>query len=591
LCQKLIVRLSSPPNLCSDRRIVVAAVAVTFAASIGLIAHSDNLARTLGDPDDAMRLSLVRDLLAGRGWYDQLITRLQPPTGVFLHWSRLLDGALSMWIKAFEVVLPPQTAETAVRFVWPLFWILPATLCALAISRRLGGSLAVFICAVLLASNQQAFEQFVPGRIDHHNIQIVMTMIAAACAMAEEQRPRWAPTAGAATGLGLAIGIEALPFHLLIGTSYALRAAAGEDDARTTRNYALSLAGATLVFYGLQTPPWRWSMSFCDASGLNLTVAIGIMSCGLFAVTIGRVQARSRARTTVLIGAAVVAVTAYFALNPACIHGPLAAIDPRIRPFWFNVVDEMQPLPVIVNRYRDLGTSLVWMSGLMIAAAIFVLARAVPRPEPAKLLASVLVFVATIAGFEAFRMQSYVFWLGFPLLASAFSVMAMHFWRGLMLPTVIVCVLLSPAGAKGISLAERTVIEASLNHSPPAQAFRCHDTAEYVQLQKLSPGLVLADISIGPFILATTRHSVLNAPYHRMVWGILASHEALTAKVSDAQRRFRELKVDYLVECRSGAVPPVPGSIGWDLGHGQVPSWLQSLSENSQALQIYRVRS
>ena len=112
-----------------------------------------------------------------------------------------------------------------------------------------------------MAINQLAFAEFIPGRIDHHNIQITLVMIAMACATAVESRSNWALLAGASTGLALAVGIEGLPFHVVIGASYALLAALGRDETRTTRNYAVALLGATLVCYLLQTPPWRWSMA------------------------------------------------------------------------------------------------------------------------------------------------------------------------------------------------------------------------------------------------------------------------------------------------------------------------------------------
>jgi hypothetical protein len=583
------VRFSPPPDLHSNRRLGLTAISVTIIASAGLTGHADNLANSLGDTDDAMRLVLVRDLMAGHGWYDQVIARLQPPHGVFLHWSRLLDGALATVIKIFAIVLPPETAELAMRFLWPLFWILPATLCALAIARRLGGSLAIFICAVLLAGNQQAFEQFVPGRIDHHNIQIVMTLIAAACAMAKEQQ-RWAFLAGGATGLGLAIGLEALPFHLLIGASYALPAITGSDDKRTTRSYALSLLVACLLFYCLQTPPWRWALSFCDAIGLNLVVAVAVMSCGLLAVSLDRIRISTRGHLLIVSAATVMAIGAYLVLDPLCIGGPLAAVDPRIRPFWFKIVDEMQPLPVIMKRYRDLGGGLIWLSTLALLAVIVLLVKEWRRRNSAILIACGLVILAVIAGFEAFRMESYVFWLGFPLLATGFSVLAIRFWNGLMVPTVIICVLLSPVSIKALSLAESAAFGSSRGMQWGHAGNRCHATAEYRQLQALPPGLVLADISMGPFILANTRHSVLNAPYHRMVWGILAAHDALTAKGAEAEREFRDLKVDYLVECLASPARS-PDSIEWDLHHGRIPDWLQPLSAGRQALQIYRLRS
>lgn len=52
------------------------------------------LPNALGDTDDATRLVMVRDMFAGHGWWDQKITRLQPPVGLYMHWSRLLDGGL-----------------------------------------------------------------------------------------------------------------------------------------------------------------------------------------------------------------------------------------------------------------------------------------------------------------------------------------------------------------------------------------------------------------------------------------------------------------------------------------------------------------
>ena len=43
------------------------------------------------DPDDALRLAQVRDLLAGQAWYDLHQYRMTPPDGTLMHWSRLVD--------------------------------------------------------------------------------------------------------------------------------------------------------------------------------------------------------------------------------------------------------------------------------------------------------------------------------------------------------------------------------------------------------------------------------------------------------------------------------------------------------------------
>src|SRR5258708_5838822 len=69
--------------------------------------------------DDAMRLVEVRDLLAGQGWFDLTQYRLNPPDGVVMHWSRLIDLPLAMLIRAGETVLPSAIAERVAATIWP----------------------------------------------------------------------------------------------------------------------------------------------------------------------------------------------------------------------------------------------------------------------------------------------------------------------------------------------------------------------------------------------------------------------------------------------------------------------------------------
>ena len=591
------MKLSHPPDLSSKRRLLLAAVAVGMFACAGLVLQYSHLGKTLGDPDDALRLVMVRDLMAGRGWYDQLLTRLQPPLGTYMHWSRLLDGLLAGLIWLFRLVMTPADAETAVRFLWPLCLVFPAVLCGLTMARRLGGSLAVFVCAIFLAVNQLTFAEFIPGRVDHHNLQIVLVMAAMACAFAAERRAHWAILAGASTALGLAIGIEGLPFHLLVAGSYGLMAALGCDDARTTRNYALALLAGSVAFYLLQTPPGRWPMAFCDAIGVNLVTGITVGACGLIALSATGDRLSVRVRLALLATIALAASAAFLVFDPRCIRGVFAAVDPRLRSFWFNSVYELQPLPVFMKQSWGFGMALILMSAMMLASAVLLLAREVPRPRASTWLACVATLVAVATGFAAFRMENYVQWLGFPVLASAFSLLATRLWKGLMVPTTAFAVVLSPVGAVAFALQGYSSVagtpsatRGTSGAAPAASGELCHDTKDFRRLAALSPGLVLADIYMGPFVLANSKSSALTAPYHRMVWGILAAHEAVTANAAQAEAKFRALKIDYLVECLASRERPPPGSVEADVTEGRVPAWLEPLSFKYEVLQVYRVR-
>ena len=82
------------PDLTTLPRMAWLAVLVAVAMTIALyIQDSSWLPGAFGDTDDATRVVMVRELLAGRGWWDQHWLRLQPPVGVYMHWSRLLDAA------------------------------------------------------------------------------------------------------------------------------------------------------------------------------------------------------------------------------------------------------------------------------------------------------------------------------------------------------------------------------------------------------------------------------------------------------------------------------------------------------------------
>jgi hypothetical protein len=310
-------------------------------------------------------------------------------------------------------------------------------------------------------------------------------------------------------------------------------------------------------------------------------------------MTASPVRTSLRGRMTVLAVTAAAASGAYLAFDPRCIRGVFAAVDPRIVPFWFKNVQELQPLAVIMTHYWNFGIALILMSAMMLASAVFLLVREWPAPRPATGLAGAVILVAVVTGIFAFRMENYVQWLGFPVLASAFSIIAARFWNGLMVPTAAFAAVLSPLGAVAFALQGYGAVTGtpgtSGSSSKPVQL--CHDTAAFRPLAALRPGLVLADIYMGPFILAHTPHAALTAPYHRMTWGILAAHDAVSATATQAEAKFRTLKIDYLVECPTDNVRLAPDSIEADLARGQVPDWLEKLSAKGDALQIYRVRA
>ncbi|HEY3697086.1 hypothetical protein [Phenylobacterium sp.] len=574
--------------------VVAAAVAAIVIATM-LIAARGRLSTTLGDTDDAMRLVIVRALMSGEnGWFHQHLLRLQPPRGLDMHWSRLLDGGIAGMMRLFRLVLPPERAEAATRLVWPLAWTLPAIWAALAMARRLGGKAAVLPAAGFLAVNILLYVQWWPGRIDHHNVQIALSLAALAGAVAGGLGGGL--LAGAATGLGLAVGLEALPFLALAGVGVALRFLFDpQAQAGGARAYAATLFAATGAFYLAQTPPGRWGASVCDALAANLWCAVMVAGAGLLATT-ALTRTRSfavRLAALAVTGGAAAAV--YLALDPVCLHGPLAAVDPHLKPIWMDHITEMAPL---VGKFWSKRSNFVVCTLVLSAlgaASWLWLGMHKDRRTPGWLILGAALALAFATALGAERMASYANWYAVPLIAAALGDLTVRYARGSLIPTILITAAFSqPALIYALDAVPGWAKPADKAKGGDA-AERCIETKAFARLAALPTGLVLGEIDLGPRILAQTPHSVVAAPYHRMAWGILAAHHALSAAPGEDERAARALGAAYVVTCPARVrqlnhTGLGPRSLQIRLDHGQPPAWLQRLSAPAEPLQVYRVQ-
>lgn len=590
------MRLAPATAFASDRALRRAALAAAvIVAVVLLIVFGGLLGRTLGDPDDALRLSMVRDLLHGRGWFDQRIERLQPPLGVYMHWSRLLDGGLALLIWAMTPIFGPANAELFVRMVWPLAWLFPAILAVLALARRLAGTeaagRAVMLGAVVMALDMPLYGQFDPGRIDHHDVQITLCLLALAAACSHGAGLKGAAGAGIATGLGLAIGLEALPFEAAIGAGLALEFVLTPEDGRRARAYGLALATTAFAAFFIQTPPERWGVSVCDALGANLALALVVAGAGLYGagrLTCGRSW---RWRAGAIGATGVLALVAYLISRPACIHGVFAEVDPRLRPFWFDHISELEPLLTLFKHRAAEALGVILAAALGLGACVrLAIIRRCDRFVIG--LAGVCIALALLVGAAAERMSLYVLWFApapiIAVLALAAEPGPLRRRRLVRAATFVGAPIALVAGVMALAGVIR------LSDVLPDPPDPCFERAAYEVLARQPPGLTLGEVDLGSYVLAYTGSSALSAPYHRMTWGDLAGHALLSAPVDRAEGGVRGLKVAYVLNCpahrrhfdRSGLAQD---TLQRRLDQGRPPSWLKPLSPPDAPVQVYRV--
>jgi hypothetical protein len=578
---------------------------LSFAALLGLAwllmavqllaLHWGGDASVSPDADDVLRLLEVRNFLAGQGWFDLREPRLGLPPGYESHWSRLIDAGLAGFFLFFRLFTDTPMAERLMGVAWPLLWLIPATLGTAAIAWRLGRKEAALAALLMAVLNLPGMEQFRPSRIDHHNVQIALALLTVAATVWSDRRRWTAFAAGACTGWSLAIGLEALAIHALCGAALALRYVVEPNAARMLRDYGFALAGSTLLAFLVSVGPEHWTRAVCDALAVNLAAAVIVAGVGVGVIAGRGGGPVSRLAAMAGLGAAAAAV--FVAMQPQCLRGPFAQIDPALWSIWLDHVSEGQSLPAMVRSTPGFGIAMAASPALALAALLMVACRNRGWRDFGFGVAAgaFLISLATMIG--AIKAFPYVSWLGIPFVAvAALQVFALVRLNGLV-PQMFTIVLIAPSVvSSGVLMLTNAVGNAEEIDPSKKTHQACISRTNLTPFAALPPGLVVANlIDWGPYLLAWTPHRVLSAPYHRLSDSILTAHRIFAAPPDAARTILSQIKADYVVVCGTqgpaGQTKEAQDVSLWGrLQAGPAPDWLVPLRLDAGPWQVYRVK-
>ncbi len=587
----------APPRLRLTHIAILLGLAWLVIAIQLLAEHWAETARTLSDMDDAMRLVQMRAFVAGRGWYNLHEMRLGPPDGYDTHWSRLIDAGLAGLLWLFARFADGAVSERLVRTLWPMLWLIPTMAGVTAISWRLAGRSAAPIALLLSVVGLPAFQHFIPGRIDHHNVQIALAVLLVAT-VAWSDRVSWAAAAtGILTGAAMAIGFEGLPYLLLAGAAIATRFICDRDGARALARYGGLAAASAAMAFGASVAPAHWGVTACDAIAINSTIAVIVATAGLALSAFALAGAAWPVRAGAVLVVGLVAGSIFVVLEPRCLGGPFAMMDPVVRALWFVHVSEMQPLWTVAANSAPMGAAVAAFPMVALVCMLLLGRDPVIRRDFGFLVAAAALVVAVAVMFAMVRAFSYAMWLAMPLVAAGVLRISATLRLGTILARALVALMLTPAVTSAAALAAaQAVTRQQVGASNSRVTAGCLLTESYARLATLPPGLVATDIDYGPFVLALTRHSVLSAPYHRLTTSIIAAHQIFAFPPDAALVVVKRFNPDYLVTCGRHTL----GGIGVDeraaslwgrLSAGEIPDWLEPVEETRDGpLVVYRVK-
>lgn len=568
--------------------------AVAAAVCLLRVLHPEAFARW--DPDSLMHLVQLRDLLAGQGWFDMVQHRLDPPQGVLMHWSRLIDAPLAGLVLLGNLF---GDGEAFALTIWPLLLLLLLMGGSMAVAAALGGRRAGLLALVLQLLFVPLLLSFLPNDIDHHNAQLALLLAALAAALRVE-RPACAALAGLLVALMLAIGLETLPYVAVIALAVALRWALDGSAARGVALFGASAGLAPALLHlaaGSPEAPFA-----CDALSWSWALPGLVAGLGLAAITAlpgGPRTVTGRFAWTGMV--CVASATVFLVVAPECRGGPYGMLSPELKSLWLENISEAQPLGTFAARQPAAALALL---GPPIVALGVALARRL-------LLPAALLAVALGLSLYQVRTIPYADAVSVPVLAAWLAgVLARHGhaprrrWRvaaAFLLASPLAYLPLGLAGVEAARLASggRLVPAQPLaaeQSGAASAAAQCLDSASASLLASVPPGLVMAPVLQGPAVLALSAHAVVGAPYHRGGAAILAAIGAMQAPPAAALAGLRARGVDYVAVCSTGADlvairAAAPHGLLAALMEGARISGLQTVEPGTAtALRLWRVR-
>lgn len=564
------------------------AVATLLLLAGYVAAQGPSLAAWLGDTDDAVRLVSVRELITGASWFDTTLPRIGAPEPLVSHWSRLVDAPLAAMMLALQPLLGTDAAELAVRAIWPVLLFAGLAFIVARAGQRQGGPWAAAFAVLLAATSAIAITQFRPGRVDHHNVQILCAVGGVILLSQAFRVPRAGWAAGALIGLGLAVGYEAIALVVPVLVLAAACALLWPAGGRGLVHAIIATAATMLVALLATTAPSQLLHIHCDALSLNLVVLATAAAAGVWAAValpVGTVTRLAIGGTCAGLGALMYAV-----LEPACLAGPFGQVNPALKPIWLDHVAETRSVFTLIGLTPSLALAQFLFAVAGAAAGVLLWHRR--RDRETALLAAAMVLAAPLGCWQI-KLMPYAAWLA--VLPLAICAAELKGTASVSAPIVRIAAALFVSQAMlttildGVLAPFTNAAQASATDTDGNLTAACYRNENVRRLGNLPPGLVAADIDLGPYIVALTPHRVVAAPYHRLDQGILAATAIRSGSIEEAGRHLARLGVDYFATCADQKATSTTTFRAQLLSGAKIPGLEEVATGAAPAIRVWRV--
>lgn len=498
----------------------------------------------LTDTDDLMRYHQYTNWIKNGNWYLQPLAQFNPQDGVIMHWARLADIPLAFVAVLMSIFTDWQTAFTVANMIVPLIYMFIFMLMISFISYRLFNLETAKIAMLLPLLSPLSF-RFLPGSLDHHNLQFILLSFFIFCFIDVSKTNQKACLAALAVSCSLWIGLENIYTFVIV---LALLTIWGIFSDPVYLKFCRQLSLYCILFVSvcliLNRPINEVFDADFDAISFPFLICFvaAYIFCRLVTYSIERYPTH---KLTVFILFGVLSFAPVILIYPNLIYGGYSDYPILLKENWLNNVSEA----------RSLLTSM--------------------SKEPGKNVGYILAVLPTLFSPLLVKSKSRNFWLLY--CTFCINYFLAFFWQIRMLSTALVCALplqayvcflLREKAALAISkiiilfLSFPTVviIFSMALFSPESGTVtsqtgednkyknRFISTLNMLNKHNIHQSKILSSIDIGPAIIALTDNMAIAAPYHRNIRG---NSEAISFFIADNNKTAKEIldrnNIDYVL--------------------------------------------
>lgn len=553
-------------------------------------------------PDSYMRVVRVEWWMAEGGWYDTLLPASNAPYGEVLHWTRPLDVVLASTTRILALFVDSKTAMViAAAAVSPVFMVAAALVMGIALRPVVSGG-GFLLFAILLATQPVTVSYTGVGRPDHHAMLLFFYAAVIAIVLRilmEPEHYKLARWAGVAGGFGIWVATEAL---LGIAVGFAILGTGWlyNGDRRLTAamgQLAIVMTLGLLVAIPLERPSVEWLEIEYDRLSFGQLILCSLLIPASYALHWLSIRGDGPRLVTRVVAAGIVSflvLVIIYSFLPGFFTGPMAALDPRLKPIWFDHVKELQPFfPASQERLGDM----VLIMGPGVMGGLYMVWLAKTGNEKERRFAFGFIFLWVTFSILALYQARWAMYMGFQF-AVPWAVLLSWVWRAgigvtsstgkkipLRVPLFLtllfwhigVWAILSPSGeatANGAVTASKS--SGCRNFIDPAAAIRAE--AE----KRGGPAIVMANIDWGPEIAYFSGQRIVSGPYHRNTQGILDVYDFFSATDYEKAKAIAvKRKIDLVLVCGQPKITAEDATrkdLRDSLRGGTPPDWLTQIN-------------